>query len=677
MKLSILSLAVLTFVVSTDFALAQISSKISVTHSGKCIGFKNNSKASNVSATQVDCKSAPVFAVMDLGKETYRLKSEASGKCLEVKAGSKKDGAMIIQGTCSPLRKAQVFKAPKKQNGYQLQTFASKCLDVSGGSTSEGASIIQYSCHNGDNQIWNTATATPAPEPVKLTLIGQENQTFTVGPNVLIRYGTPEKYLEKVVSGTFVASNDFFGKDPVYGVFKSVWIVGAGSVITPPVITPPVVTPPVVVPETPVTDSGVNQYKNLKCEMYAELDTTYNRFKINNTNLGTKKVVCLKAGTYNGLDIDGLKVTGPPVVIQNEGLVQFTGGLWINNPKNVVLSGSGTEGIEHGIIVRDTGYRGIQFAGKVHTFTLQNVAFKNVPNYVIAWDRPSSVYDGTPDSAFYNNKFLRLKGENVGTFVIFYADRDGKKDYILNIEVAYCDVKDSPNMGSGIVLSAAFNVNVHHNRFENVSMKVNEHSGIIFLHGDGKLHHNYFKHTLGNSMRTWPLSLGSVGSLDMYNNISIDTIKYGMIEVQPFADSIKVGGLNYTNIRIYNNTAGNLNHGRDLPAGPALWTAGLVDMYNSMGGKLDIQNNVLFNVNNPRDQTFFINGQGYWVPDLMTMKNNLYFDSAEAAGIKLPTGMLESNSPVINQGDSLPLVTDDFNGKARPAGKVDLGAIQH
>ena len=283
--------------------------------------------------------------------------------------------------------------------------------------------------------------------------------------------------------------------------------------------------------DTAARDSGVNLHQNLPCDM--EVGTGSGQVAIGPEVIGSSKVICIRAGTYSSADIFSLTGTTETIVVQNKGMVTFTDRLYLSNLKNVVVSGAGTEGLEQGIMVRDTGYRGTSLYGKFHTFTLQNIAYKNVPDYVISWDRPRVAYNGTPDSAFYNVKFLRNTGDAVGAFLMLYPERETLTDILLNIEVAYNTIKNSPNSGSSIVLNASFNSNVHHNRFENVSMNINEHSGIIFLNGDGKVHHNFFSNVLGNSVRSWPLSLknGSTpGKLDIYNNITVGTIKYGILK---------------------------------------------------------------------------------------------------------------------------------------------------
>jgi len=55
--------------------------------------------------------------------------------------------------------------------------------------------------------------------------IGGENQQIIVPPNTLVRYGAGMNFVERVFSGAFVASNATFG-DPAPGVAKSLEVLG-------------------------------------------------------------------------------------------------------------------------------------------------------------------------------------------------------------------------------------------------------------------------------------------------------------------------------------------------------------------------------------------------------------------------------------------------------------------
>lgn len=62
----------------------------------------------------------------------------------------------------------------------------------------------------------------PPPRAPVLRRIGGENQTLYVPPNTTVRYGARGQYVTKKVSGWFRATNQFFGRDPIPGVFKEV-----------------------------------------------------------------------------------------------------------------------------------------------------------------------------------------------------------------------------------------------------------------------------------------------------------------------------------------------------------------------------------------------------------------------------------------------------------------------
>ena len=74
--------------------------------------------------------------------------------------------------------------------------------------------------------------ASPAAAPAggSWVGVGREWDTVTVGADTTVRYGANGAYVQKVVSGTFRATNEFFGSDPAPGVYKQVEaLVTAGS----------------------------------------------------------------------------------------------------------------------------------------------------------------------------------------------------------------------------------------------------------------------------------------------------------------------------------------------------------------------------------------------------------------------------------------------------------------
>lgn len=80
-------------------------------------------------------------------------------------------------------------------------------------------------------QLATTAAPIVTPPPgVLLSLpegkweqIGNEGSSLTVDADTTVAYGFGTGWVTKVVSGTFNATNDFFGNDPAYGIAKQVY----------------------------------------------------------------------------------------------------------------------------------------------------------------------------------------------------------------------------------------------------------------------------------------------------------------------------------------------------------------------------------------------------------------------------------------------------------------------
>jgi hypothetical protein len=85
---------------------------------------------------------------------------------------------------------------------------------------------LKYATLTGVNRpaVQQMAPPPPAPPPRAPVLkkIGGEGQTLYVPPNTIVQYGARGKYVTKKVSGWFKATNQFFGRDPIPGVYKEV-----------------------------------------------------------------------------------------------------------------------------------------------------------------------------------------------------------------------------------------------------------------------------------------------------------------------------------------------------------------------------------------------------------------------------------------------------------------------
>ncbi len=79
---------------------------------------------------------------------TFRLRGEASGRCLDVNGANSANGTAMIVWDCNGGANQQFT-----QNGRALQVMG-KCLDVPGNAAA-GAPVRIWDCHGGANQQWN------------------------------------------------------------------------------------------------------------------------------------------------------------------------------------------------------------------------------------------------------------------------------------------------------------------------------------------------------------------------------------------------------------------------------------------------------------------------------------------------------------------------------------------
>jgi poly(3-hydroxybutyrate) depolymerase len=108
---------------------------------------------------------------------TFRLRGEASGRCLDVTGAASANGTQLITWDCHTNANQQFT-----QNGQALQVLG-KCLDAPNNAGS-GTRVHIWDCHGGANQSWNVTTAgtiTSVQTGLCLTSTGTgNNATVTV-----------------------------------------------------------------------------------------------------------------------------------------------------------------------------------------------------------------------------------------------------------------------------------------------------------------------------------------------------------------------------------------------------------------------------------------------------------------------------------------------------------------
>ncbi|MBB2948040.1 pectinesterase [Actinoplanes lutulentus] len=92
---------------------------------------------------------------------TYQLVVKKSGKCIDVPAASKDNGALLQQWGCTTGSTWQQFKLVASGSNFLLQNVNSgKCVDVPSGATTSGLRLQQWGCVGSQtNQQWKTVAS--------------------------------------------------------------------------------------------------------------------------------------------------------------------------------------------------------------------------------------------------------------------------------------------------------------------------------------------------------------------------------------------------------------------------------------------------------------------------------------------------------------------------------------
>lgn len=85
----------------------------------------------------------------------YELRAVHSGKCLDVRAASLVDQAVVQQFSCTGGNNQRWVLTETSDRSVIIRAVHSgKCLDVRGASLADQALVQQFTCHGGANQRW-------------------------------------------------------------------------------------------------------------------------------------------------------------------------------------------------------------------------------------------------------------------------------------------------------------------------------------------------------------------------------------------------------------------------------------------------------------------------------------------------------------------------------------------
>ena len=131
--------------------------RITAKHSGKCLDVSAASRQDGAALAQYACHTGDNqrFSAESTGDGYMRIMARHSGKCLEVSGAATGDGAAVSQYACGEGLHQRFRWIDRGAGHFALQArHSGKCLDVSGASWDNGAMLVQSSCHFGDNQLF-------------------------------------------------------------------------------------------------------------------------------------------------------------------------------------------------------------------------------------------------------------------------------------------------------------------------------------------------------------------------------------------------------------------------------------------------------------------------------------------------------------------------------------------
>ncbi len=290
---------------------------------------------------------------------------------------------------------------------------------------------------------------------------------------------------------------------------------------------------------------------------------TVSQISMNGLNAGD--VLAIAPGTYSGATFANLtNIT----IVNNGGLVTFTGAWSLNAVKNLTISGTGASGITYGFAF--AGITGDVFPlvgygiGKFYGLRIYNCEFFNCATAGSLVDCAINGWPYTPGDTttimLYKASFQNWKLHNCGGIFAGYAGQPK----------ALLDIQDSVAFGNFIIDSTATNGSEIFGgacyRFHCYNWTVNGtltgttvgDVGLIVLYGNASIHNIYRHGGRGYIARMWNTGLNAPSDSYFYNIVDLSHIAYGTIDTR--CDNSFFDGIHtfYGNMHINNVTSGNL-----------------------------------------------------------------------------------------------------------------------
>ncbi|UII19621.1 RICIN domain-containing protein [Fulvivirga ligni] len=96
------------------------------------------------------------WVITEAATNAYRIRSAGSGLSLDLEGGNTANGTNVIQWGWNGGSNQMWYLVPDGQGYYSIVSVASgRALDVAGGSNENGANILQWNINDADNQKWS------------------------------------------------------------------------------------------------------------------------------------------------------------------------------------------------------------------------------------------------------------------------------------------------------------------------------------------------------------------------------------------------------------------------------------------------------------------------------------------------------------------------------------------
>jgi hypothetical protein len=381
-------------------------------------------------------------------------------------------------------------------------------------------------------------------------------------------------------------------------------------------------------------------------------------------------VMAIMPGTYTGGEFSNLKNIS---VINNGGLVVFTGTVSLSSLHNTTISGTGAQNIFYGIQFNSLKSKAFSTSGNFYGLRIYNCEFINVSEYILDVSDNDAKYNGdTSTIKLYKTTLANLKMTKCGILLQgYYGTPDKLTDIIDSIAIFNIKIDTTVANGQAIAAGAIYRMDIHDWKVNGFALNPSllGDIGLIHTSGNGRVYNIYRHGGRGYIWREWNVGLNGVGESYIYNVIDLATNAYGFIDTRIddtyFTGGTKIPFTTGGNIHIINNTIGNKTDDHYVTPVVILGFQG--------GYKTEVRNNLAFNI-----KGFMMNNNSGSAYDQNDSSTNLLFNSSQILEVLSDTIyclIRHKKSPVVDKGTPVPFIKTDIGGVPRPHGDgFDIGA---